>query len=433
MFSFRTTPLEQQEDIVLTRGGRIGVLCNQTAWHPEFGEYLFEYFAKKGDLKRVFMPEHGLFGELQDQEKLDCTDCYNNLLKQNIKSEKASKERANNGKLEIDGTEECEFVSLYGTSENSLNIAPDKLTDLDALIIELQDVGCRYYTYISTINNLFKTLKYNDIDLAVYIVDRANPAGRQVEGTLLRAGYRSFIGIEGLPHRHGLTIGELAYFLYEEIHAKFPLHIISYMASPVNKELMPWSIPPSPNFPGLFTAHFYPGQCLWEGTNISEGRGTTRPFELFGAPFMESLLGYNNSRNYSNWNDRENPIYDPGVYIRWLKFIPAFHKYAGECCFGFHLMLNPNMQYHSLSHNLRIIRFLHDNCDKFKFREGKYEAGNEKTAIELLLGDKELIDYVNGEGDWSDIKEHIKVEEQKWIKKAKKSILYPDSQMFRIK
>ena len=99
MFSFRTTPLEQQEDIVLTRGGRIGVLCNQTAWHPEFGEYLFEYFAKKGDLKRVFMPEHGLFGELQDQEKLDCTDCYNNLLKQNIKSEKASKERANNGNI----------------------------------------------------------------------------------------------------------------------------------------------------------------------------------------------------------------------------------------------------------------------------------------------------------------------------------------------
>ncbi len=425
MFSFRTTPLDQQEDIVLTKGGHIGVLCNQTAWHPEFGEYLFEYYAKKGGLKRVFMPEHGLFGELQDQEKLDSTDCYKNLFRR--------EERAKSGKLERSGANDIEFVSLYGTSENSLNIDPAKLTDLDALIIELQDVGCRYYTYISTINNLFRTLKNNDIDLAIYIVDRANPAGRQVEGTLLRAGYRSFIGIEGLPHRHGLTIGELAYFLYEEMHAKFPLHIISYMASPVNKELMPWSIPPSPNFPGLFTAHFYSGQCLWEGTNISEGRGTTRPFELFGAPFMEPLQGYNSYSNYSNWNDKENPIYDPGVYIRWLKFIPAFHKYANECCFGFHLMLNANMQYHSLSHNLRIIRFLHDNCDGFKFREGKYEAGNEKTAIELLLGDKDLIDYVKGEGLWSDIKEHIKVEEQKWIKKAKKAVLYPDSQLFRIK
>lgn len=423
MFSFRTTPLEQQEDIVLTKGGRIGVLCNQTAWHPEFGEYLFEYLAKKRNLKRVFMPEHGLFGELQDQEKLNSTDCYNNL----YLSKGSKKGKSDNLKDEI------EFVSLYGTAEESLTVQPDKLTDLDAIIIELQDVGCRYYTYLSTIHNLFKTLKDNEIDLAIYIIDRVNPAGRQVEGTLLRAGYRSFIGIEGLPHRHGLTIGELSYFLYEEMHAKFPLHIISYIASPVNKELMPWSIPPSPNFPGLFTAHFYSGQCLWEGTNISEGRGTTRPFEIFGAPFISSLSEYNKTNNFANWNDKENPIYDAGVYIRWLKFIPVFHKYANECCYGFHLMLNPNLQYHALSHNLRIMRFLHDNCDGFKFREGKYEAGNDKTAIELLLGDKELIDFVNGCGNWEEIKDHIKVEEQKWIKKAKRAILYPESQLYRIK
>ena len=409
MFSFRTTPLEEQGDLVL-RNGKLGLLCNQTAWHPESGEYLFETLSRRGNLKRVFTPEHGLFSELQDQVKLDEGKVYGNL-----------------------GLKEVEYVSLYGSNEDSLSASAEKLEDIDALIIELQDVGCRYYTYVSTIFNLFKVLKDNGINLPVYIIDRPNPAGRQVEGTMLRAGYRSFIGVEGLPHRHGLTIGELSYLLYNESGAKFPLHIISYHSSLSSKNLMPWSIPPSPNFPGFFTAYFYSGQCLWEGTNVSEGRGTTRPFELFGAPYMESLTGYNRKNGYRNWNDRNNPLSDPGVYVRWLKFIPVFHKYSNECCYGFQLLLNPNMQYHALAHNLRIIRFLHDNCEEFAFREGKYEAGNDKRAIELLLGDKELIDYVSGDGEWAEIREHMKLEEQKWIKKAKKMLLYENEQLFRVK
>lgn len=422
MFSFRTTPLDQQPDLIL-KGGKIGILCNQTAWHPETGEYIFETYAKKGNLKRVFIPEHGLFGELQDQVKLNETSVYSNILP------KASS-GASTGDV---SPNEIEFVSLYGNSEESLYASVSKLEDLDALIIELQDVGCRYYTYISTILNLFKVLKNEEIGLSVYIIDRANPAGRQVEGTMLRAGYRSFIGVEGIPHRHGLTIGELAYHLYNEINAKFPLHIISYKASQGNKDLLPWSIPPSPNFPGLFTAHFYSGQCLWEGTNVSEGRGTTRPFELFGAPYMEELTGFNAQNGFENWNDPKHPMHDEGVFIRWMKFIPTFHKYKDECCFGFQLLLNPNMQYHALAHNLRIMRFMHDNCSGFEFRPGKYEAGNDKTAIELLLGDKELIDFVGGNGSWKDIKEHIKVEEQKWIRKTKKDLLYEDEQLYRIK
>ena len=357
MFSFRTTPLEQQPDLLL-KGGNLGILCNQTAWHPETGEYLFETYAKKGNLKRVFIPEHGLFGELQDQVKLDTTEAYNNICK------------------------DVEFVSLYGNSEESLYAAANKLSDLDVLIVELQDVGCRYYTYISTIFNLFKTLKKYEIGLSVYIIDRPNPAGRQVEGTMLRAGYRSFIGVEGIPHRHGLTIGEMVYFLHNEINAKFPLHIISYKATHANKDLLPWSIPPSPNFPGLFTAHFYSGQCLWEGTNVSEGRGTTRPFELFGAPFMEELATYNGKHGLENWNDPSGPLYDEGVFVRWMKFIPTFHKYKNEYCYGFQLLLNPNMQYHALAHNLRILRFLNDNCSGFGYRPGKYEAEKDKTSIE---------------------------------------------------
>lgn len=408
MFSFRTTPLLEQPDLVL-RGGRLGLLCNQAAWHPEYGEYLFETLYKKGLLKRVFMPEHGLFGELQDQVKLDKTDAYNNL-----------------------EYNECEFVSLYGTGEESLSARADKLTDIDALIIELQDVGSRYYTFNSTILNLFKTLKKENINLPVYLIDRINPAGRQVEGTMLRKEYESFIGIEGLLHRHGLTIGETAYLLYNEINAKFPLHIISYNAQSISREMLPWSISPSPNIPGLFTCHFYSGQCLWEGTNVSEGRGTTRPFEVFGAPFMESLIKYNNENKFLNWNDSAHPIHDPAVFIRWTKFIPVFHKYTSEVCFGFQLHPVPGVQYHALAHNLRIMNFVRTNCSDFAFREGRYEAGNDRTAIELLLGDSVLIDYVNGKHNWDDVKEHMKVEEQKWIRKAKRFMLY-EEQLFRCK
>ena len=155
MFSFRTTSFFEQPDLVLKRG-KLGVLCNQTAWNPERGEYLFESVAKMGNLTKVFMPEHGLFGELQDQVKLNSGDAYNKLL------------------------EGVEFISLYGSKEESLAASLKDLQEIDALIVELQDVGCRYYTYLSTLFNLFKVLKANEIDLPVYIIDRINPAGRQV-------------------------------------------------------------------------------------------------------------------------------------------------------------------------------------------------------------------------------------------------------------
>lgn len=408
MFSFRTTALEEQGDIVL-KSGRIGLLCNQVSWHPDKGEYLFESLYRRGNLKRIFMPEHGLFGELQDQVKLDKTSAYDGLELEN-----------------------CEFVSLYGTKEESLTACKDKLEDLDALIIELQDVGARYYTYLTTLYNLFSMLKKEEIGISVYILDRENPAGRSVEGSALRKEYASFIGIEGIVHRHGLTIGEMANLFYNEINAKFPLHIISYTASSVFKDLLPWSIPPSPNYPGLFTPSFYSGQCLWEGTNVSEGRGTTRPFEFFGAPYMESLMSYNRKNGLMGWNDPDNPASDPGLFIRWQRFIPTFHKYANETCFGFQLMPNPGKSYHSLAHALRLIRFVKDNCDGFEFREGAYESGNDKRAIELLVGDSLLLNYLYGDVKWPDVSEHLKIEEQKWIRKAKRYQLY-DTPLHRVK
>ncbi|MDD2426289.1 MAG: DUF1343 domain-containing protein, partial [Bacteroidales bacterium] len=313
MFSFRTTPLLEQTDTIL-RSGRLGLFCNQTSWHPENGEYLYETLFNKGLLKRVFVPEEGLFGEYSEFKLKDNEFPYNNIC-----------------------LNKCGFESLYKIAADSVIINSDKLKDLDGLIIDLQDTGVRYSRFNSVLSALFLTLKKRNINLSVYIIDRLNPLGRQVEGTMLRKEYQSSSGVEGIPHRHGLTLGELANLLYNEQNDKFPLHIISSNAELVSKSLLPWSIPPDNDMPGLFSPFFYAGQYLWCVTNVSGGRGTLRPFEQFGAPFMSSLTDYNIRNGFRNWNDPGHPLYDPAVYIRWQRFIPSSGKYKGELCFGFQL------------------------------------------------------------------------------------------------
>ena len=377
-------------------------MCNQTAWHCETGEYLFETFFKRGNLKRVFIPEHGLFGELQDQEKLDGTGLYSEL-----------------------EYGDCEFLSLYGSNESSLTAESEKLTDLDSLIIDLQDIGVRYYTFLSTLRNLFIVLKKAGISIPVWIVDHENPAGPWVEGSMLAKGYGSFIGIEGLPHRHGLTLGEMACFFYDEISADFTLNVVLCES---NSRNFPWIISPSPNIPGFFTCGFYSGQCLWEGTNVSEGRGTTRPFEVFGAPWMDELVNFNKKAGFKNWNDPEHPFFNACTALRWHRFIPAFHKYKGECCYGFQLIRRfQEKPYHALLHNLGIISFIRKNCDGFAFRPGKYEAGNEKTAIELLAGDPFILEYLSEENpNLKNLGKYFYKTENAWIEKAKKYRIYRD-------
>jgi uncharacterized protein YbbC (DUF1343 family) len=237
-----------------------------------------------------------------------------------------------------------------------------------------------------------------------------------VEGSCLKPGYASFIGIEGIPHRYGLSIGEMARLFYGEMEASFPLHIVSREAAGF---LPAWTIPPSPNLPGPFSADLYPGQCLWEGTNVSEGRGTTRPFEVFGAPWMQSLMDFNHARGFQGWNDPATPLSDPGVFLRWHIFIPTFHKYRDAACFGFQVIRNPDAPYHALFHGLRLVRFLAEHCEGFCFRPGSYEAGNDKTAIELLAGDPVLLDYLRGTGTPEELRYYLHGEEEAWRRRVR--------------
>jgi uncharacterized protein YbbC (DUF1343 family) len=401
-YPYMTNPISRftaLRDKIL-RTGTLGLLCNQTSFDPVSKKYLFQILRDRGVLGRLFVPEHGLFAELQDQVALSKTDVYSDIL---------------------DGVE-C--VSLYGESESTLVASRESLTDLDAIVIDIQDVGSRYYTFATTVSYLFDAILHHALSPVIYIIDRINPAGRQVEGSILPQNYASFVGRPGLLHRHGLTVAELCRLYAQLIGLKLDIRVVelsreesAMMAMPFYNALSmaataPWMIPPSPNMASPVTPHLYSGQCLLEGTNLSEGRGTTRPFEIFGAPFLRPF------------SDREFPAAG-GAALRPLKFIPTFHKHAAALCEGYQII--PTGPYHSLLHSLRMIRHLSEQYQDFEFKRGVYEFRSDRPAIELLAGDDTTVSYLYGGGVTEvEIRDYFEESEQRWIKDMSDITIYPE-------
>lgn len=389
MFSFRTTPLDRQEDLVL-RKGSLAVLCNQSAWNPERQEYLFESLYRSGRLRKVFYPADGLFGEILPDGAAP---------REVVEYDKAF------------GMTGCRFIPLHSGAGEDCAPEPSMFEDVDALIIEYQDTGSRYDSMTAVLYDIFQMIHISGLSVSVYILDRENICGRQVEGTPPCPGSLPSAGIEGIPHRHGLTLGELANLFYSEVGAKFPLHIISYMVRPATQYMMPWSIPPRPDVPGLFTSHFYCGMTLLSGTDLSCGEGTQRPYEMFGAPYLNPLMGLEDVSGLS----------DAGVFLRKCIFTPRSGHYSGELCYGFQMLPRPGVPYHSAAHALRIVRQL--------VADG---TGVDVSDMPEVLADEVMASYVGGQASWNDLKEHIKLEEQKWIRKARRYMLY-DEQLVRVK
>jgi len=337
----------------------------------------------------VLVPEHGLFAEQQDQVPVENINTYQHL--------------------DIN----TRYVSLYINTRKKLDNISDSLSDLDTLIIDIQDVGVRYYTFLPTIAEIFKVIINKGFQLSVVLIDRPNPAGRQIEGTLLAEEYGSLIGLPGLPHRYGLTLGELCNFIRFNYKGEFSLEIIK-------KEIDTLPVNPSPNIPNINTCRIFSGQCLLEGTNLSEGRGTTRPFEIFGAPFLSDLS--------TDWVDAWNNENTQAV-LRPLLFVPTFHKYKDQMCYGF--QLHPAEQIHVLLYSLKMLRSLKLSAGAMKWLEGPYEAGSDKPAIELLAGDDDLLRYLNGMDNEDEILKKMIDEEQNWIEITKPFLLY-DEPLFRI-
>lgn len=354
MFSFRTTPLENQLDKALT-DGKVGCFCTQNCWDTSSDRYMYQIFQERGNLVRLFQPE--------DAELTP-------------------------------GTNHIPFDS-------------ESLKGLNAIVVEIQDVGSRYFNYTKDIFRLMMLMMVIDEPPALYIVDHINPAGRVVEGTVPTGECESFI--PRVAHRHGLTLGELCNLFYAEIGAKYPLHVISALASDYNKDLLPWTIAPASDIPGMFTCYMYSGGGLWNNTNITPAIGTARPYEYFGAPFI----------THGPYDRLPTP---DGVLLRPCSFKPSAGRYAGEKCFGYQIMLKPGAQYHSLLHTLQLIRYFKDTYPDFTLYEEFYRK----------LADEKLAAYLSGEISFQDAKEYVKQEEQKWIRKAKRFALY-DDQPYRMK
>ena len=368
-------------DTLKTNHRNVGLLCNQTAFLFEEKMYLMDWLSKEKVLKTIFVPEHGLFSELQDQEALENAEIYHFW-------------------------EGVNCVSLYGHDEQSLKASPEKVEELDDILIDIQDVGCRYFTYLTTIAYLFETIARCQRPPRVWVIDHPNPAGRQVEGSPISTTYASFIGHEGLPHRHGLTLGEIAFWLKEFYGGAFDLQVLMGASPDYFMQIYP-----SPNFPSLQTAELYSGQCLFEATILSEGRGTTRPFEIVGAPFLDWTTLHRIKHDVEHLSKE----YDWFNYVlRPLQFIPTFHKYANELCGGFQIHLSTQAKNHSLLSSLLLLRVFNEHITNL-WRTGSYEKGNPRTALEILVGDELLIDFVRGKGELRTTTGYLKGAENEWI------------------
>lgn len=336
------------------QGKRLGLLCNQASVDRHFrhSRDLLD-LAFPGQLRCLFTPQHGFFAEKQD-----------NMIE-------SGHDRDKNGRP---------VFSLYGDTRRP---EPAMLDHLDVLIVDVVDVGTRVYTFMSTLAYCLEEAAKQGKQ--VVVLDRPNPVdGRSIEGNLLADDCRSFVGIERLPMRHGLTFGELARFLNGESGNPADLTIVSmkgwqrWMHFPDTG--LPWVFP-SPNMPTYASALVYPGQVVWEGTNISEGRGTTLPFEVFGAPFIK----------HDEILDQLRRVPLPGCVLRPVCFEPTSNKWAGLICSGFQIhVVDPQafLPFRTTLAVLGAIMTLYP--ESFALKKPPYEYEYLRAPLDLILGDRAI-------------------------------------------
>lgn len=375
----------------LLKGKRVGLVCNPTSVTPSLEHAIDLFHAADGiDLKAIFGPEHGARGDVQYM--VDVVE-------------------------EKDAKTGLEVFSLYGKTKESLAPTKEMLEGIDTLVVDIQDIGSRYYTYVYTMSYCMESAaKYGK---EVVVLDRPNPLGGvSVEGNVLNQPLRSFVGRYPIPVRHGMTPGELAGLFNEEFGIGCKLTVVPMRGW--NREMwfdqteLPWVIP-SPNMPTLETATVYPGMCLLEGTNVSEGRGTTMPFLFVGAPWIDAYA-------LAEALTAENL---PGIRFRPHYFTPTWDKSKGLRCGGVQLHISDRDAFKSYVTGIAVVKALKRvNPKPFDWRREAYEFENDHLAIDLLLGRHELRKMVEADAPIGEIESSWKDELSTYMATRAKYLLY---------
>jgi len=350
-------------------------------------------------LSAAFGPQHGLRGDKQDNmmESADFTDPVLGI----------------------------PVFSLYGEVRRP---TPAMMDSFDVLLVDLQDLGCRIYTFVTTLRYVIEaSAQYHK---PVVVLDRPNPVGRPVEGLTLRPGWESFVGAGPLPMRHGLTIGELAAWFVRTLNLDVECEVLTMEGwAPGNGPGYGWPlgertwVNPSPNASNLWMARCYPGTVMLEGTTLSEGRGTTRPLELFGAPDLEprKILA-EMQRLASNWLQ--------GCRLRECWFEPTFHKHAGKLCAGVQIHVDDGAYDHGAFRPWRLMALAFKAIRRLQpdyelWRDFPYEYEYDRLAIDLINGGELLRQWVDDpEAAPGDLEALARPDEAAWIGEREATLLY---------
>src|SRR5687767_486056 len=333
------------------RGKRVGLICNQSSVNHEFehaADLLHEQSAFK--LTALFGPQHGIRGDVQDNM---------------IETEH--------------GTDRKTGLPVHSLYSETREPTEKMLEEVDVLVFDMQDVGCRIYTFVYTLANCMRIA--GQLGKSVVVCDRPNPInGVDTSGNILEPEFASFVGLFPLPTRHGMTVGELAQMFRDRFNAQCDLHIVPMDGWKrrfwLDETDAPW-VMPSPNMPTLDSATVFPGTVHFEGTQVSEGRGTTKPFELIGAPYIDP----------DEYADRLNGLGLQGVFFRSCVFQPTFQKHAGVSCGGVQIHVTDRDSFEPWIAGIALAKFAHDLYpNEFRWKAPPYEYVYDKNPFDVISG-----------------------------------------------
>ena len=356
------------------RGQRVGLVCNQASVLPDTFRHAADVFHEHANinLTTLFGPQHGIRGDVQ----------YNMIETPHVRDPRTG-------------------IMVYSLYSEVREPTEEMVADVDTFVVDLQDVGCRIYTFLYTMAGCMRAA--SKFGKRVVVCDRPNPInGNDIEGTITEPAFASFVGQYSIPTRHGMTIGELAKMFNEHFRIGCELKVVEMQDW--SREMwgdetgLPWILP-SPNIPDVDTCIVFPATVHIEGTELSEGRGTTLPFFLNGAPFIDAYA----------WAEELRSFDFPGIAFREAYFRPTFAEFAGETCGGIQLHVTDREALTPVIVGVAMIKTAYEMYrDKFQWRQNAYEYEFDKNPFDVICGTDKVRKHIEAgdsskeiEGSWS--------------------------------